>query len=42
MDNSGSNKRIMKKKSKNQEKILRIVQRYFITKKEKEIIKEIS
>ena len=32
----------MKKKSKNQEKILRIVQKYFITEKEEEIIKEIS
>ena len=32
----------MKKKSRNQEKILRIIQRYFITGKEKEIIKEIS
>ena len=42
MDNFESNKRITEKRSENQEKTLRIIQRHFVTKKEKEIIKEIS
>ena len=42
MDNSGLNKKTTRKKLKNQEKTLRIVQRYFVTRKEKEIIKKIS
>ena len=32
----------MTKKSKNQRKTLRIVQKHFVTKKEKKVIKEIS
>ena len=36
------NERAIIKKHENQEKILRIVQRYFVTKREKEVIKEIS
>ena len=42
MTTSESNKKITKKKHENQEKTLRIVQRYFVTRKEKEIMKEIS
>ena len=42
MNNLELNKRTIKKKSENQEKILRIVQRYFVTGKKEEIIKKIS
>ena len=42
MDSLESSKRAIKKKSENQEKILRIIQKYFVTRKEKEIMKKIS
>ena len=42
MNNSGLNEKTIKKRLENQEKILRIVQKYFVTRKEKEIMKEIS
>ena len=42
MDNLELSKKVIKKKSKNQERILRIVQKHFVTKKEEKIMKEIS
>ena len=42
MDSSGSNRKTIKKKPGNQEKTLRIVQRHFVIRKEKEIMKKIS
>ena len=42
MKNSGSNKKITTNRIENQEKILQIVQMYFVTGKEKNIIIEIS
>ena len=41
-NNLESNREVTKKKLENQEGTLRIVQKYFVTKKEKEIMKEIS
>ena len=39
---SGSNGRVINKKLGNQEKILRIVQKHFVTEKEEEVMEEIS
>ena len=42
MDSSELSKKVIKKKLKNLERILRIVQRHFVTRKEEKVMKEIS
>ena len=41
-DNSESNRETIKKKLENQQETSRIIQKYFVIKKEEEIMKEIS